>query len=175
MRSVWQSITCIKNHFSLLNWTWVCLGGSDLSKEVLWVSAGQLALKLQAFKIGDLQKIRPSGPPRTTRVRPGFDSQTIGSSSNFDSLYLCSQLTYRDPQYLFGKIWTSLTYIVSIKRTSRIFNIDYALSKWPHLHRAYVIRGCIFLWLAVPAIYHKNWWFFFEVRHKRITSYCFNT
>ena len=25
-----------------------------------------------------------------------------------------------------------------------IFNTRYALSKWPHLHRAYVISGCIF-------------------------------
>ena len=30
-----------------------------------------------------------------------------------------------------------------------IFNTSYALSKVPHLHRAYVISGCIFFWLAV--------------------------
>ena len=76
---------------------------------------------------------------KTTRVQPGFDSQTKGSSSNFDSLYLCSHLTYRDPQCLFKKIWTSLTYIVSIQRTRRILIISYTLSKWPHLHRAYLL------------------------------------
>jgi len=58
-------------------------------------------------------------------------------------------LTYRDPQYLFGKISTSLTNSSSIKRTKRIFNTSYAQSKWPHLHRVYVISGCIFFWLAV--------------------------
>ena len=39
--------------------------------------------------------------------------------------------------------------MVSIQRTRRIFDKGYALSKRPHLHRAYVIRGCIFLWLAI--------------------------
>ena len=61
-------------------------GGSDLSKEVLWVSVGQLAAKLQAVKVEELKKILPPSPSRTTRVRPGFDSQTIGSSFNFGSL-----------------------------------------------------------------------------------------
>ena len=73
----------------------------------------------------------------------------IGSSSNFDSLQFCSQLTYRDPQYLFGKISSSLTNPSSMKRTKRIFNTSFALSKWPHLHRAYVISGCAFFWLAI--------------------------
>ena len=115
----------------------------------MWVSLGQLAAKSQAVTFGGLRKILPPGPPRTTPVWPRFDSRTIGSSSNFDSLQLCSQLTYRDPQYLFGKILTSLTNPSSIKRTKWIFNTSYALSKRPHLHRAYVISGCIFFWLAV--------------------------
>ena len=32
-------------------------------KEVLWVSAGQLASKLKAVKVGGLKKILPTGPP----------------------------------------------------------------------------------------------------------------
>ena len=63
-------------------------------------------------------------------------------TSNFDSLQLCCQLTYRDPQYLFGKIWISLKYIVSIQSTCRIFNIGFALSKGPHLHRVYLVTVC---------------------------------
>ena len=62
-------------------------------------------------------------------------------------------MTYRDPQYLFGKISTSLTNSSSIKKTRRIFNTSYAQSKWPHLHRAYVIRSYIFFW---PAVFHKH-------------------
>ena len=58
--------------------------GSELSKDVLWVSVGQRAAKLQAVKVGNLEKILPLGPPRTTCMRPGFVSRTIGSSSKFD-------------------------------------------------------------------------------------------
>ena len=36
----------------LIDAMYVRLGGLDLSKEVLWVSVGQLAAKLQAVKVG---------------------------------------------------------------------------------------------------------------------------
>ena len=49
-------------------------------------SVGQRASKLQAVKVGGLKKKLPLGPSRSTRKWPGFDSKTIGSSSNFDSL-----------------------------------------------------------------------------------------
>ena len=70
-------------------------------------------------------------------------------TSNFDSLYFWSQLTYRNLQCLFGKISTFLANLISIKRTRWIFDTCYALSKWPHLHRTYVIGGCIFFWLTL--------------------------
>ena len=38
---------------------------------------------------------------------------------------------------------------ISIERTRRIFDTNYALSIWPYLHRVYVICVCIFFWLAV--------------------------
>ena len=53
MRLLWQVITCIKNPFSSLNWTWVCYGGWDLSKEVLWVSVDQLA-SCKVYKIQNI-------------------------------------------------------------------------------------------------------------------------
>ena len=84
--------------------------------------------------------------------RPGFHSGTIGSSSNFDNLQISSQLTHRDPEHLFGKISISLTNSILIESAKRIFNTSYALSKRPHLHRAYVIGGCILIWLAVFSI-----------------------
>ena len=76
-------------------------------------------------------------------------------TSNFDSLQFCSQLTYRDPQYLFGKISISLKYIVSIQKTSRIPNIFFALSKWPHLHRAYLVSGPYSFSVPVCILYPK--------------------
>ena len=147
MRSLWISKTYIE--ILLVLWNEIYQGGWDLSKEVLWISVCQWAPKLQAVKVGGLKKILPPGPPRTTGVRPGFDSRMKGSSSNFDSLQLCSQLTYRDPQYLFGKILTPLTNSSSIERIKGIFNASYALSKWPHLYRAYVVNVPFILILSV--------------------------
>ena len=139
MRSLWIGKTYIKNSFSPLNWN-LCWEGWNLSKMLLWVSVGQLAAKLQAVKIGGLKKILPPAHLEQHECSPpGFDSRTIGSSSNFDSLYLCSQLTHRDPQYLFRKISTFSVDIISKKETGSIFQTDFALSKWPNLHRAYPV------------------------------------
>ena len=73
MGSLSQGKTYPKNAVSLLKRVCVNRGGLDLSKEVLWVSVGQRAAKIQTFKLGDLKKILPCSPPRTSRVWPGFD------------------------------------------------------------------------------------------------------
>ena len=78
MRSLWQTITCIKSPSIPLNLTCVCWGGWDLSKEVLWVSVGQLASKLQAVNVRGLKKILPSG-----RFEPG--SPAVRRSAEFFS------------------------------------------------------------------------------------------
>ena len=54
MRSLWQSIPCIKNPASPLNLNCVCNVGWDLYRMVLWVSVavGQLVAKIQAVKVG---------------------------------------------------------------------------------------------------------------------------
>ena len=80
MRSLWQTITCIKSPSIPLNWTWVCWGGWDLSKEVLWVSVGQLASKLQAVNVGGLKNIQPIG-----RFEPGSPADR-GSAEFFSNL-----------------------------------------------------------------------------------------
>ena len=80
------------------------------------------------LEVGGVTKNSAPGLCRTTQMRPRFDSRMIGSSSNFDSLYFCNQLTYRDLQYLFGKISTLLTYRFSIQRTSSIFYTGFACS-----------------------------------------------
>ena len=76
MRSLWQTITCIKSPSIPLNLTCVCLEGWDLSKEVLWVSVGQLASKLQAVNVRGLKKILPIG-----RFEPG--SPMVRRSAEF--------------------------------------------------------------------------------------------
>ena len=79
-------------------------GGLDLSKEILWVSVGQWAADLQAVKVGGQRENLPIGPLRAKRVRTRPIGRIFFSTSNFDSPYLCCPLTYKDPQYLFGKI-----------------------------------------------------------------------
>ena len=112
--------------------------------------------KLQAVKIGGWSHHLGIEPEPHLRGSRWAGRLHFFQTSNFDSLQFWCQLTYRDPQYHFGKISTSLTNSSSIKRTKRILNTSYALSKWPHLHRAYVISGCIFFLLAVCKVWVKK-------------------
>ena len=127
------------------------------------------------IKVASCQSWRFEKNSATRPISNHTSSYTIGSSSNFDSLQLCSQLTYRDPQHLFGKISTSLTNSISIKRTKRIFNTSYGQSNKPHLHRAYVIGGGIFFWLAVKSPFPTtvvSWMCFHFLWMKRLSICC---
>ena len=104
MESLWQSKNYLKNDASLFNRECVNRRNLDFSKEVLRVSVGQRAAKLWSVKLW-----RWSDHPGLEPGLPAFGSnpaawQDFFQISNFDSLYFCSPLTYRDPQYLFGKI-----------------------------------------------------------------------
>ena len=64
-------------------------------------------------------------------------------ASNFAALWP------KDPKFsakkdlnLFKKLW-------KVQNASSSIRVGFALSKWPHLHRAYVISGCIFFTAAV--------------------------
>ena len=61
MGSLLQGKTYPKNPASLLERVCVNRRGLDLSKEVLLVSVGQRAAKIQAVKVGDLKKILRRG------------------------------------------------------------------------------------------------------------------
>ena len=69
MESLYKGKIYPRNVSSLLNRDDVNRRDLDLSKEVFWVSVGQRAAKLQAVKFGDLKKILPLGPPRTSHGR----------------------------------------------------------------------------------------------------------
>ena len=58
--------TCIKNPNSPLN---MDIKEVSIFSEVMWVSVGQLAAKLQAVKIGGLKRILPLGPARASWVQ----------------------------------------------------------------------------------------------------------
>ena len=137
MRSLWQGKTYLSNASSLLDRDWVNKWGLDLSKEVLWVSLCQRAAKLQAVKVGGWSYC-PGIEPGLRSCGPRWAAwQDFFQISNFDSLYFCRPLIYRDPQYLFGKIKTSPVDKKSVQKTSSIFRIGFAWSKWPHFNSAY--------------------------------------
>ena len=65
-------------------------------------------------------------------------------------MYLCSPLTYRDSQYFFGKILRKpVVNVVCAQETGSILKIGFALSNWPHLHRAYLVTVCNWSFIAV--------------------------
>ena len=76
MRFLRMEIKYIKSATRLLNRDWVNKGGSDLSKEVLWVSVGQRAAELRAVIVGCQQKCCLSA----WRGRSGFEP---GRSAEF--------------------------------------------------------------------------------------------
>ena len=61
----------LKSAARLLDRGFVKRRGSDLSKEVLWVSVCQRAAELQAVKVGSKKKILPIGLVRTLFARAG--------------------------------------------------------------------------------------------------------
>ena len=71
MRVLRTEIKYIKSAARLLNRVGVNKRGLDLSKEVLWVSVGEMAAELPAIKVGGLKKILPSGPVRARITRAG--------------------------------------------------------------------------------------------------------
>ena len=72
----WVYFDRAKSIFKMLVISW----SDNMSTEVLWISVGQKAAKLQAVKFGGLKKILLVGQSRTTRLRPGFESWMIGLS-----------------------------------------------------------------------------------------------
>ena len=81
---------------------------------------------------------------------PPARGSTMAEWQNFFSnLQLWQPVTLQSfvLQRLTVSLWKGLSLIkniLSIQKVGRIFNIDFALSKWPHLHRPYVVGGCLF-------------------------------
>ena len=63
------------------------------------------------------------------------------ASQKKDYIKVCQKSGRNNLSLLILKISTSSTYTISIQRFSRFLNIGFAHSKWPHLHRAYVVSG----------------------------------
>ena len=82
--SLWMDIKYLKSATRLLNRVCGLRRGLDLSKEVLWVSVCQRAVKLPAGKVGGLKK--------NSAMRPGAGesvSNSVAWHNFFSNLQLC--------------------------------------------------------------------------------------
>ena len=69
----------LKSTARLLHRNYVNKRGLDLSKEVLWVSVGQFATKLQAVRVGALKKVLSPGAALANQVRTGPSSRIFSN------------------------------------------------------------------------------------------------
>ena len=112
-------------------------------------SVGQKAAKLLAVNVGGLKKKSANRPrphsKQSARVRclaRSNHSQSL-MASNFAALWPT------DSKFSAIKDLNLLKKHIKNQVASSILKVVFAFSKWPHLHRAYVISGCIFFAMAV--------------------------
>ena len=140
MRVLWTEIKWIKCAPSRLDRDWVNKRGLDLSKEVLWVSAGWRTTELPAIKVGGLKKnLEPETP-------------SLGRSADF---------FFKPPTLMAGisaALWPTKTYSTSLKRSTltsfvdpvsaqasrNTFHVFHPCSKYPHFNSTYLVRGPVF-------------------------------
>ena len=61
-----------------------------------------------------------------------------------------------DPKFLALKDLNPFKTVSKVQKTSSILRVGFALSKWPHLHRAYVVGGCLFNFGTVVTVINHN-------------------
>ena len=102
-------------------------------------SVGQRVAKLQALKVGDLKKksaIRPrphSNHSARIQIRPRLNHSQSLMAGNFAALSTAA------PKFLALKDLNLFSTVVKVQEADSIFKVGFALSKWPHLHRAYLV------------------------------------
>ena len=121
----------------------------------------------QLLKLGSQKKVchpapaplepvsQGSNPGRLLWVGPGpvgrhFLRPPTLTASNFAALWPT------EPIFTAFKVLILFSTVSKDQKASSILKVGFALSKWPHLHRAYVISGCIFFWLAVGIQFFKS-------------------
>ena len=153
MRSLWQC----KGHPLPASWNFDTLyNGFRSFNDRNMGSVDQRAAKLLAIKLWEWFN------PGTTRIRADRFDQGQGhvadffmrpptlKASNFAALWPT------DPKFLALKDLNPLKKYIKNQEASSILNVVFAFSKWPHLHRAYVVGGCLFNFGTVQVIF-LNW------------------
>ena len=142
MRSLWMEMKYIKSTARLLDRVWANKGGLDLSKEVLWVSVGQRAAELPAVKVGAWKKKSANRPrphlKQSARVRclaRSNHSQSL-MAGNFAALWPT------DSKFSALKDLILFSTVSKDQKASSILKVGFSLSRWPHLHRVYLVTVC---------------------------------
>ena len=135
----------------LASWTFdtVSKGFRSFNAENLG-SVGQRAAKLQAIKVWEWFD------PGRSRIRADRFEWGRGRMADFflrpptltDSNF--AALWPTDPKFLALKVLNPFKTVSKVQKTSSILRVGFALSKWPHLHRTYVVGGCLFNFGTVP-------------------------
>ena len=116
-------------------------------------SVGQRASKLLAVKVGGLKKksaIRPrplSNQSAQIRVVPGSNHSQSLLAGHFAALWPT------DPKFSALKDLNPSSTVSKIKKAGSILKVVFALSKWPHLHSAYLVTVCRVLITTVHWLY----------------------
>ena len=111
---------------------------------VLSVFVVQMAAKLRSIKLWGLFH-RPG-----LELEPPARGSSMAKLQNFFSnlqlwqLVTLQSFVLQRPTVSLWKGLSLIKNIVSIEKVGRIFIIDFALSKRPHLHWPYVVGGCLF-------------------------------
>ena len=115
-------------------------------------SVGQRAAKLLAIKLWEwLDRDRESNPGRLAdwgrgRLADFFLRPPTLTASNFAALWPA------DPKFLALKDLNLLKKYTKYQEASSILRVVFALSKWPHLHRAYLVTICYRSFIAVSIL-----------------------
>ena len=107
-------------------------------------SAGQRAAKLLAVKVGGLKKKSASRPRPQSASLPGFDSRSRSNHSQSLMAGNFAALWPTDFKFLAIKDQNRLKKYSKNQEAASILRVIFAFSNWPHLHRAYVVGGCLF-------------------------------
>ena len=111
-------------------------------------SLGQRTTKIPAFKVGGWKKILPICLPRAKRVRTWpigrifFQPPTLKAG-------IFAALWPTDSKFSALKDLDSFKMVSKVEEASSILRVVFSLSKWPHLHRAYLVTLWTFFVTAV--------------------------
>ena len=119
-------------------------------------SVSQRASKLLAVKVWGLKKKSASRPRPQSASLPRFEPRSRSNHSQSLMAGNFAALWPTDPKSLALKDLNPFKTVSKVQKTSSILRVGFALSKWPHLHRAYVVGGCLFNFGTVATFLREN-------------------